>query len=179
MQNRIKFIFPIALALLTTTVWPQQPAAPQTAIDLPPAPPALAAAKTVFVSNAGADAGLFPQPFSGDPNRAYAEFYSSLKASGAFTLVNDPSEADLVLELQLTAPNGPANANKQNGAADPLPMFRLAVYDRKTHFVLWTITESITVAFLQKTHDRNFDDALQSVVNQLLAVTGKPPAPAH
>jgi hypothetical protein len=30
-----------------------------------PVPPALGVAKTVFISNAGADSGLFPHPFSG------------------------------------------------------------------------------------------------------------------
>ncbi len=30
-------------------------------------PPAIRAAKSVFVSNAGSDSGLFPEPFSGDP----------------------------------------------------------------------------------------------------------------
>ena len=175
MKNCVKSSLSLAaLALFATIALAQQPVP-----GFPPAPPALAAAKTVFVSNAGADAGLFPQPFSGDPNRAYAEFYNSLKSSGAFTIVDDPSEADVVLELQLTAPDGPTNANKQNGAADPRPMFRLTILDQKTHYILWTITQSVAVAYLQKTHDHNFDEALTAVLNQLLAVTGRAPAPAH
>lgn len=175
MKNRVKSSLSlVALALFATSALAQT-----LAVSLPQPPPALAAARSVFVSNAGADAGLFPQPFSGDPSRAYAQFYSSLKSAGAFTIVDDPSQADLVLELQLTAPNGPTNANKQNGATDPRPMFRLAVYDRKTHYVLWTITQSVELAFLQKTHDRNFDEALAAVLNQFLAVTGKPSVPSH
>jgi hypothetical protein len=98
-----------------------------------PVPPAILTAKTISVSNAGADSGLFPEPFSGGPSRGYAEFYSYLKGAGQFELVNDPANADLVLELQLTAPNGPSNGSKQNGASDPLPMFRLVIFDRKTH----------------------------------------------
>ena len=31
------------------------------------------------------------------------------------------------------APYGPSNADKQKGASDPLPMFRLVIYDIKTH----------------------------------------------
>lgn len=142
-------------------------------------PPAIRAAKSVFVSNAGSDSGLFPEPFSGDPDRPYMEFCSALQAKGAFLLADSPAQADLVLELRLTAPYGPSNPNKQNGASDPLPMFRLVVYDRKSHFVLWTITESIEVAILQKTHDKNFDTALANVLNQFLYVAGKAPAPAH
>jgi hypothetical protein len=142
-------------------------------------PAAMLAAKTVFLSNAGGDSGLFPQPFSGDPNRGYDGFYAGLKTSGKHELVDDPGKADLVLELQLTAPNGPSSGNKQNGASDPLPMFRLTIYDRQTHYILWALTESIDVALLQKTHDKNFDQALQDLVFDFDQVTGKIPPDAH
>jgi hypothetical protein len=138
-----------------------------------PVPPALFNAKTIFVSNAGADSGLFPEPFSGDPSRPYTQLVSRLLAIHAFTLVPDPSAADLVLELQLTAPNGPSRGSKQLGAADPVPMFRLVVYDRRSHYILWTETQSIEVAFMQKTHDRNFDQALEAVLGRFLQVCGK------
>jgi hypothetical protein len=147
-----------------------------------PVPPALAAAKTIFISNAGADSGLFPEPFTGDPARAYTELYAALKATGNYTLVSDPAQADLVLELRLFAPYGPTNqtnANKQIGAADPRPRFRLVVYDGKTHYILWTVTSSIELAYLQKTHDRNFDIALTEILNQFLKIAGKPPAGPH
>jgi hypothetical protein len=144
-----------------------------------PVPPAIAAAKTIFVSNAGSDSGLFPEPFTGDPDRPYAEFYTALKAAGNYTLVGDPSQADLVLELRLVAPYGPSEANKQKGASDPLPMFHLVVYDGKTHYILWAVTSSIEIAYLQKTHDKNFDTALTEVLDQFLKIAGKPPAAAH
>src|ERR1700683_1202625 len=135
-----------------------------------PVPPAITAAKTVFVSNAGSDSGLFPEPFSGDPDRPYTEFYSALKATGDFTLVGDPAQADLVLELRLVAPYGPSEANKQKGASDPLPMFRVVIYDGKSHYILWTVTSSIELAYLQKTHDKNFDTALTEVLDQFLKI---------
>jgi hypothetical protein len=144
-----------------------------------PLPPVLATATSVFVSNAGSDSGLFPEPFSGDPDRPYSEFFAALKATGDFTLVADPAQADLVLELRLFAPYGPTSANKQNGTADPRPMFRLVVYDRKTHYILWTVTQSIEFAYLQKTHDKNFDAALTGVLTQFLQISGKAAAPAH
>jgi hypothetical protein len=136
-------------------------------------PAAIPAARAIFVSNGGADSGLFPEPFSGDPTRGYAQFYSGLKTTGLFKLVDDPSDADLVLELRLSAPYGPTRASKQYGAADPLPMFRLVIYDRKTHYTLWTLTQSIQFAIQQKTHDRNFDDALKILLDDFLQVTGK------
>lgn len=144
-----------------------------------PVPAALLDAKKIFVSNAGADSGLFPSPFSGDTNRGYNQLYAGLRASGQYQLVDDPSDADLVLELQLTAPAGSTRSmevNKVNGASDPVPMFRLVVYDRKSHYVLWALTQSIQVALLQKTHDRNFDDALNAILLEFESMTGKAPA---
>ncbi len=168
---------PVVRTLICAALFSALPAISQQPPDMTnvgPMPPALAAAKTVFVSNAGSDSGLFPEPFTGDPNRTYSEFYSKLKATGAFQLVDDPSQADVVAEIQLTAPTGPTRANKQLGASDPMPMFRLVIYDRKTHCILWTETDSIEGAYLQKTHDHNFDQALDSVLNLFLQDCGKP-----
>jgi hypothetical protein len=134
-----------------------------------PVPPKLLS-KTVFLSNAGADSGLFPSPFSGGTARAYDYMYKALAGSGAYTLVDDPAKADVVFELRVTAPEGPQSPNKAYGAADPLPMARLVVYDRATHYVLWTMSESIDVAYLQKTHDANFDRALDRLVLDLKVV---------
>jgi hypothetical protein len=134
------------------------------------------AAKKVFVSNAGADSGLFPHPFSGSPDRGYNEFYTGVRGWGRYELVAQPEEAELVFELQLLSPNGPKNADKQKGASDPLPMFRLSIFDRQTHYLLWALTESIEAANLQKTHDRNFDEAIAALVADLKRLTSKRPA---
>ncbi len=142
-----------------------------------PVPAGILTAKKIFISNAGADSGLFPHPFSGGPERAYNQFYAAIKAWGHYEIVADPAEAELVVELRLIAPNGPANADKQKGASDPLPMFRLVIFDGKTHFVLWALTESIYLALLQKTHDRNFDDALALLVTDLKNLTVKTATP--
>jgi hypothetical protein len=141
----------------------------QTAVA--PVPPALLNGKKVFLSNGGVDSGLFPHPFSGGADRAYNQMYAALQKQGRYELVSDPSDADLVFELRLNAPYGPANANKVKGASDPLPMFRLTIFDRKAHYVLWALTESIEEANLQKTHDHNFDDALAALLGDLKTVT--------
>ena len=129
-----------------------------------PVPPAIYSAKKIFVSNAGADSGLFPHPFSGSQDRVYNQFYAAMQQWGRYQLVNDPVEADLVFEVRLSGPLGPANPDKQKGASDPLPIFYLTIVDRKSHYILWTLTESVSLAFLQKTHDKNFDDALGALV---------------
>jgi hypothetical protein len=109
----------------------------------------------------------------------FRQFYAALKATGQFELVADPGEADMVLELQLIAPNGPSEGSKQKGASEPLPMFRLVVYDRKTRYALWTLTRSIQIAYLQKTHDRNFDSALSALLLDFETLTSKAPTAAH
>jgi len=173
----------IALLSATAALTPQFAAA-----QSGPVPPAIQSAKKIFVSNAGADSGLFPSPFTGNPDRGYAELYANLKASGQFELVADPSDADLVLELQLIAHSSPlrvrepginGDVNKVNGAADPLPMFRLVIYDRKSHYILWTLTQSVEQAYLQKTHDRNFDSALSTLLLNFETLAGKAPATAR
>lgn len=165
-------VFTIASALAQGQTMPTQA----------PVPAAIRAATNIFVSNGGADSGLFPSPFSGDPSRGYNQFYAGLKANGQYHLVDDPAEADLVLELQLIAPSGSTRTievNKVNGASDPVPMFRLVVYDRKTHYILWAFTQSIQVAYLQKTHDHNFDDALNAVLLEFESLSGKAQAVTH
>jgi hypothetical protein len=163
----------LALILLPAVAAAQ---APEPAVPAP-IPPALRNAKKIFVSNAGADSGLFPHPFSGDPDRGYNQLFALLKATGQYGLVTDPSQADLVLELRLTAPNGPKDADKTKGASDPLPMFRLVIYQAGTHYVMWALTESVDLAYLQKSHDRNFDEALAALVKDFQNLTGKPSAP--
>jgi len=177
-MNRIEsgFRTVVCAALLAATAAiAQQPATAGPG----PVPPAILNAKKIFVSNAGADSGLFPSPFSGNPDRGYNQLYAGLKAFGQYELVTDPSAADLVLELQLAAPNGPSEGSKAKGASDPLPMFRLVVYDRKTHYVLWALTESVEGAVGQKAHERNFDSALKALLEDFELLTGKAPAANH
>ncbi|MGH9560856.1 MAG: hypothetical protein ACRD3S_05310, partial [Terracidiphilus sp.] len=135
----------------TTAVSTQMPAYTKAG----PIPPALTTAKSIFVSNAGSsNTTLFRSWYKGDEDRPYTEFYAALKATGSFTLVNDPAQADLVLEISLIS---------SHQAPD---MFRLVVYDTKTHYIFWTITRGIDFANREDNRERNFDTALSDVLNQ-------------
>src|ERR1700733_11994083 len=94
----------LGAALLTATF-----ASTQLAFDtlVAAVPPAILTAKRIFISNAGADSGLFPHPFSGSTDRGYSQFYSAMQGWGRYEIVGDPGDAELVLELQLISPNGP------------------------------------------------------------------------
>jgi hypothetical protein len=169
------------LAILFAAILPAALVLAQSAPDAP-VPAALRTGTKIFVSNAGADSGLFPSPFSGDPNRGYNQLYAGLKANSQFELVGDPSQADLVLELQLVAPAGSTfvtNPNGVKGAPESVAMFRLVVYDRKTHYVMWTLTQLISNALLKKNQDRNFDDALTAILLEFEAITGKAQNATH
>lgn len=89
------------------------------AAPVAPVPPAIFAEKMIFISNAGADSGLFPHPFSGSQDRLYNQFYAAMQQWGRYALVSDPDEADLVFEVRLAGPSGPQNPDKQKGASDP------------------------------------------------------------
>jgi hypothetical protein len=128
-----------------------------------PVPPAILAAKKIFLSNSGLSATLY----SGGQNRAYNQFYEALQGSGFFEMAADPSDADLVLELQFV-----------NSGPGP-DIFKLLIYDRKTRFLLWTLLEPITVCNRQKTCDTNFDDALLVLLLNFEKLAGKAPGAAH
>ena len=172
---RLSLVLSLAVATVfsNVTAWGQQKFAATA-----PVPPALYTAKKVFISNAGADSGLFWHPFSGERDRAYNEFYNDVQKLGRFDLVSSPEQADLVFELRLTTPYGPPITGEQKGLDYPLPMFRLVIYDRQSHYVLWALTESIQWAVMQKTHDRNFDTALDMLVQNLNTLTTPPSAAA-
>jgi hypothetical protein len=127
-----------------------------------PVPPAIHAAKKIFLSNAVDISGNY----SGGPTRAYDMFYAALKANSQFEMVSDPSDADLVLELHIV------HANSLSA------IFKLVIYDCKSHYVLWTLSESVDLAQLQSNRDSNFDKALSALIGDFQTLTGKSPTPA-
>jgi hypothetical protein len=160
-----------AACVLTTFATAQAPAAPHA-----PIPQTILSARKLFIANGGADAGLFPSPFSGSTTRGYDQFYAALSGMSQYDLVASPAEADLVLEFVIQAPLGPANPNKQKGASDPLPTVSVKIYDRPTHYVLWAFSEEVDVALLQKTHDRNLDEAIIRLAQDFQSLTRPPSA---
>jgi hypothetical protein len=124
-----------------------------------PVPAAILAAKKIFLSNSGISSALY----SGGQNRAYNQFYEALQGSGFFEMAGDPSDADLVLELQIL------DLGSQSAT------FKLLIYDRKTHFLLWTLLEPITVCSRQRTCDTYFDEALLVMLLKFEKLAGKAP----
>jgi hypothetical protein len=72
-----------------------------------------------------------------------------MKTWGYYTLIESPSEADLVLEINASSPI----TSVYNGAARLQPQMQLTIYEVKTHFLLWRITQS-----LEAGHPKVFGD---------------------
>lgn len=136
--------------------------AQETKPTAPPLPSAIAAAKKVFISNAGED-NIDGDLYSGTQDRCYTDFYHQVQALNRFELVSSPAEADLVLEVNMTS----VIAQTQVGGFGYESIFRLRLVDPKTQVVLWTFYEHADAAVLKANRNRNFDIALGKIVNDL------------
>ena len=89
MRNILRFSCLASALLFALAAAAQMPPHAVSPVAPPPVPVprALLAAQTVFISNAGADSGLFPSPFSGDPDRAYQQFYAAIQSWQRYRLV--------------------------------------------------------------------------------------------
>jgi hypothetical protein len=152
--------------------------------QIPPAPiPAqILTAKRVFVGNAGGDehVGLDEPSFMGGPQRTYDEFYAAMREWGRYELVGAPADADLHFEIGLTEPAvAGVSARGDTLTEKPYdPQFRLVIRDPKTHALLWAFTEHVPWAILRSNREKNFEEALQRIVNdvQVLAARSAPAA---
>jgi hypothetical protein len=130
-----------------------------------PFPPAIAAGKTVFLSNAGAA----PDPVermmsSGKPMALpFSQFYSAVQSWGRYQIVDSPAAADLVFEFSLT--------NTVATCSDPqncqVALVEVVIYDAKTHFRLWTFEEPVFTAMLTSNFIKNFNQAMTQLMADL------------
>lgn len=132
----------------------QGPAATSSA----PLPSALSSAKTLFLGNAG-------DQENEDCLRAYSNFYNGVSALGKYKLVLDPGAADLVLELHYEISLGQAVASHDSN--NSVRQFRVVLIDPKTHVVLWSLTERTNYALRQVNRDKNLDETVAKLVDDL------------
>jgi hypothetical protein len=168
-----------AAAMSTVVAGTQQREADESkpVITAGPVPAPILAAKKVFIANAGVDVDISPDHYSGGIDRAYNQFYAALKSWGHYELVPAPADADLILELQFTAPVGASSVFQGSGGSYPKPRFTLVIKDRKTQVMLWTFFENLgTWETRHLTHDESFDYAIGALVNDMARLAGLPPA---
>ena len=135
-----------------------------------PVPPAIANAKTVFISNGGQE-GSFQMVhdswYSGGPNRPYNQFYAAMNSWGKLGLMVAPAQADLVLEISF------------DGRIVNVSQFKLVILDPKTNIKLWTLTKNVEYAGMAKNREKNYNLAMESLINDLKDVVSSPSGTAQ
>ncbi len=131
-----------------------------------PLPTLLSNTHSIFIGNAG-------DQENADCLRAYNGFYAGVDALHQFTLVADPSQADLVVELHYEI----SLAGSKVSGDDSSRQFRAVLIDGKTHVVVWSLTEKSNYAVFQKNRDKNLDTVVEALVKDFAAVVSSQPAP--
>ena len=137
-----------------------------------PVPTQIGAAQRVFISNAGGESFetvIDQTVFHGGPDRPYNQFYAAMSDWSRYKLVSSPSDADLVLEISW--------ALSDTGLKLPvLGQLKLVIVDPKTHVTLWNFTEYVRGAMLLGNRDKNFDEAMNTIVNRMKKIVDTPVA---
>lgn len=154
----------LSCALVLTPVVPAQQANSSSA----PVPPQVLSAHAVFVSNGGGS--NYFEMFDGGPNRAYNTFYSQLKKIGHYELVSSPTQADVIFEIRAIAPS----YEDVNNITEFNPQVILTIRDPKTNAVLWTASANVRAIGTKKHRDKDFDQSVAVLVDELAQVTGQP-----
>jgi len=147
---------------------------PQKSAPVPPAPPPTQVlnGKKVFIANAGEEnLSLLPigSVLSGSPDRVYNQFYGAVQTLGRYELVSAPADADLIFEIGF-AING--------GQLPEIGHLRLSIRDPKTDVLLWTFVEYAQTAVRKGNRDKNLDQAMRVIVNELMNLVSPPGAAA-
>ena len=146
-----------------------------------PVPAQIFTGRKVFISNGGGDSNNL---YNGGPDRLYNQFYAAIKNWGRYEIVGSPAEADLVLEVSLAnpfigenVPGGGQTSVSSHSMSDP--QFHLVIQDPGTRVTLWVFTEHIEPALLLGNRDKNFDQAVSFLFNDLRNVAGQPGGSAN
>ncbi len=150
-----------AVALLPVTSEAQQ------SKELAPLPSQIAAAKRVFISNAGVDIqSLSAFRKLGNPDYPYHQFYTAMKSWGRYELVLAPADADLVFELRFAMP-----LVRCSGTTHEL-QFQLTILDARMHVPLWALNVPVESAYRKTTFIKNFDEGMSALMDAVKKLSG-------
>jgi hypothetical protein len=90
-----------------------------------------------------------------------------MKVWGKYELVSSPRDADIVLAASFVTPFEPLSVTGGNGPTIFRPQLQLVIIDPKTNVTLWWLAQDIQSAFREKTAEKNFDEAVGGLINQL------------
>jgi hypothetical protein len=123
-----------------------------------PKPSQLTTAKAVFISNES-------DSDNAESEKNYDRFYESIQKISRFTIVLDPSKADIVLELNVLAVPGSGKDTRV------YIHHRLRILDPKTDVVLWSLRENDGSAVLQSSRDKDAQNAIDRLSADLQTIT--------
>lgn len=148
-------------------VRPHQP--PSSGIPTGPVPPQIAAAKTVFLINAGADPN-----FPDDGSKSYSHIYAALQAWGHYQLVDSPAKADLLFRLRDIAPVTGVSGDENNVYSIDSPTFKLTIIDAKTNVPIWTVNSPVIVAGRGRSREGWFELSVTNLVSRVKVLANVP-----
>ncbi|WP_213806233.1 hypothetical protein [Granulicella sp. dw_53] len=131
-----------------------------------PLPAQLKTAQTILVANAGG----FNNDYS---SQAYSSFYRSLEAWNHYHLTTTPNEAELALELFVDS-----LSDTMKGDSWDQYFLRLNIRDVKTHIVLWSLSEPVDRAMLEKSFFKNIDKSAAALTKDLQSLVAETSIPA-
>jgi hypothetical protein len=134
-----------------------------------PIPAQILNAKKVFISNEGEQVDPSGEYFGGSPNQCYNRFYEAIKNLGQYELVSVPIDADIIYGISHIE----HAFRTMSGGKDWRDAFKLVVSDPKTHVVLWTLVEQIEISVLEKHRIKNFNLAMDILVEDLKKLTAQ------
>ena len=179
---QLRKILEISVVLASaTTVAAQQPKQP---VSAAPIPLQIVSAKKVFIAYAGQENNLTVPTYNGGPDRTYNQFYAVVKGWGRYQLASSPADADLVLQIAFINPiaevkvYGPGGSFSTQGSSVNDPQFRLLILDPKSNVLLWALSQHIHEAKSSADREKNFDEALDYIVNDLKRLTRQPEPPS-
>ena len=150
------FLFHLASFSMLCTL----PLAAQTA----PTPASIGSAQSVFAASAGA-----PELRTREKEAVswmYDSLFQQLNAWGKYKVVTKPADADLALEISLQV----SFSDVTNGSSIRSAFMKLDIRDRSTHALLWTLDEPIRGAFREKTFQKNINDTMTHLIDDLKAL---------
>ncbi|MDP9052620.1 MAG: hypothetical protein M3O31_18155 [Acidobacteriota bacterium] len=131
-----------------------------------PVPAQIAAAHTVFLSNAGTDTS-----FPIDATQAYNDVYKALQTWGRYQLVASPDKADLIFQLRGVSTLSTYGSDDSVYTVNS-PAFQLTMVDPKSSVTLWTITSPVALAGSKQTLARWVAIAETNLVSRIKVVAG-------
>lgn len=148
-----------------------------------PVPAPIQSAQKIFIANGGMDAFSLQafEELGLTGTTPYDSLCAAVKSWPKYQLVSSPADADLVLSIRFTAPLTNVGEHGtwdfQRILANTAWQFQteITIYDAKTHFALWTLTEPVRPANLAGTWRKNIASANAALAGDLKVLLS--PAP--